>query len=163
MRISLAAPFITLMLISTLFLHADINNVNLHIADFSQDFPNNNQLCHNCHTGNSYDVNVTAVSYVCLDCHNGVMTDSVRDTYCDTSTNAVNRSQHPVFVNYMDGGSSSLKPIESALNGEWNKAEKISDLLENGQLLCTSCHQAHKGKIRTVNGLTTLCRGCHIK
>ena len=74
-------------------------------------------------------------------------------------------NDHPVSITYVEGAA-SLKPKNTPITG-WNGATTINDLLKNGKVQCTSCHDPHYPKydrfLRHHNGSSELCKTCHDK
>jgi len=75
------------------------------------------------------------------------------------------RNDHPVSLVYAPG-KAGLKPLNTTLVG-WKGANQISDLLRNGKVQCTSCHDVHNNTNlmyrRINNDNSELCIGCHVK
>jgi predicted CXXCH cytochrome family protein len=75
------------------------------------------------------------------------------------------RNDHPVSITYVEGRA-GLRSVNTVLTG-WKGAETISDLLRNGKVQCTSCHDVHNNSWtmyrRTGNTDSNLCMGCHSK
>ncbi len=121
---------------------------------------------------------------VCLTCHDGVNAPNISlfseeapqkfniNTASLTSepmpSDAMVHS-HPVGINYAPfspgGSKASLRPETYILNG-WSGAKTIHDLVSEGTVRCTSCHDPHTTNdlfLRTSNRGSTLCKGCHNK
>lgn len=81
------------------------------------------------------------------------------------STSGALQNDHPMSIEYIPGRG-SLKATTTDLTGFW-KADKISNLLRNGKVHCTSCHDPHgTGNslyLRSNNEGSNLCFGCHDK
>ncbi len=125
-------------------------------------------------------------SMLCLSCHDGA--SSANSVVNITGTVATSTTKHksvrlagglsvgsygdfddhPVSIEYIPGGKSSLRPINEPLIGEWNGANTIADLLRNGKVECGSCHDPHyedpKGIfLRNKNENSEMCLSCHDK
>ncbi len=121
---------------------------------------------------------------VCLTCHDGVNAPNI-SLYSEKAPtkfniNSLNISNeqlpkdalvhsHPVGVNYApfskSGMRASLRPETYLLNG-WSGAKSIKDLVSEGTVRCTSCHDPHTTNelfLRTSNNGSRLCKGCHDK
>ena len=74
-------------------------------------------------------------------------------------------NDHPVSIPYVEGAA-SLKPKTTQITG-WQGATTINDLLKNGKVQCTSCHDPHYPKwgtfLRHSNAGSELCKTCHDK
>ncbi|BCB96005.1 cytochrome c [Dissulfurispira thermophila] len=72
---------------------------------------------------------------------------------------------HPVSITYT-AGKASLNPTTTTLTG-WTGASTIADLLRNGKVECSSCHDPHTSAtslfLRVSNSGSALCLGCHGK
>ncbi|QOY54646.1 cytochrome C [Candidatus Sulfurimonas marisnigri] len=72
---------------------------------------------------------------------------------------------HPISVVYTPGRA-GLRPTETALDN-FVGAETVSDLLRDGKVQCSSCHDPHEYSngiyLRKFNGGSSLCLGCHNK
>lgn len=110
-------------------------------------------------------------SKACLMCHDGNMASLVLNapiSPCGLKSLVPvgpNGANHPVFMQYPH--KPDLQNQSSALNGNWNDASKVSDLLRDEKLVCISCHIPHHSKERgflriSMRG-SALCMGCHIK
>ncbi|WP_457598702.1 cytochrome c3 family protein [Hydrogenimonas sp.] len=129
--------------------------------------------------GNGPDVMVR----VCLTCHDGVNAPNISlfspEAPQRFNLNATAGSgplpdnsfvhSHPVGVNYApfspSGSRASLRPQTYILNG-WSGAKTINDLVSEGTVRCTSCHDPHSTNgqfLRTKNSGSALCKGCHNK
>ena len=86
-------------------------------------------------------------------------------------------NDHPVSVVYTEG-KASLRATTSTLatssGTAWVGATLVSDILRNGMVECSSCHDPHNGYatqgtdpqvnyLRTTNAGSALCIGCHNK
>lgn len=130
-------------------------------------------------TGKSPDVMIR----VCLTCHDGVNGPNISlfspeaprrfniNTASGSGTLPDNSyvHSHPVGVNYApfspSGSRASLRPTTYILQG-WSGARTIKDLVSEGTVRCTSCHDPHSTNgqfLRTNNRGSTLCKGCHDK
>ena len=104
-------------------------------------------------------------SKICLACHDGTVAkeshlgtyvDSVKSSFGNHSIELLN--DHPISFLYnndlvrMDAGLYDPDTTKSGLGGTI-----AEDLLENGMMECTSCHDVHLS--RNTEG----CNGCHIK
>ena len=77
---------------------------------------------------------------------------------------------HPISVEYT-AGKGSLRELSTDLGSGWttsDKLNKVSSLLKNGKVECTSCHDPHLGENKTFlrsgdNTKSKLCLGCHNK
>ncbi len=123
---------------------------------------------------------------VCLTCHDGVNAPNIslfseeapQKFNLNTATASVNNEplpngsfvhSHPVGINYSpyseSGSKASLRPETFILNG-WSGAKTIRDLVSEGTVRCTSCHDPHTTNglfLRTSNRGSALCKGCHNK
>ena len=147
---------------------------------------------------------LSSPSLACLSCHDGVsavdsilnapgsgMGTDAGDTDISTfayggniggGTNVDMANDHPVSVAYTPGRA-SLKPVDTVLTN-WVGANDlsatsgyISELLRNGNVECSSCHDPHNGYanqsgdadnpqvnyLRHTNAASALCLGCHDK
>ncbi len=72
---------------------------------------------------------------------------------------------HPVSITYT-AGNASLKATSTTLTG-WTGATTIANLLRNGKVECSSCHDPHTSTnglfLRVSNSGSALCLGCHGK
>jgi predicted CXXCH cytochrome family protein len=110
-------------------------------------------------------------SKACLMCHDGNMASLVLNaplSPCGLKSLVPvgpNGANHPVFMQYAH--KPDLQNPSSTLNGNWNDAAKVSDLLRDEKLVCISCHIPHhskeRGFLRTSMRGSGLCMGCHIK
>lgn len=110
-------------------------------------------------------------SKACLMCHDGNIASLVLNapiSPCGLKSTvpvAPNGANHPVFMRY--GNKNDLHPKSSQLNGAWNDASQVSDLLREDKLVCVSCHTPHHSKengyLRTSMRGSALCIGCHKK
>ena len=78
---------------------------------------------------------------------------------------ATSHGNHPSSMRY-DEGKSSLRSVQSQLVGVWKGATTISDLLINGKMECSSCHEPvglepTKENMRNSNTTSELCLSCH--
>lgn len=79
-------------------------------------------------------------------------------------------NSHPISIDYISGRG-SLKETSVDLGTGWTTIDglnKISSLLKNGKVECTSCHDPHLGEnttfLRSGNNVKSkLCLGCHDK
>lgn len=80
-------------------------------------------------------------------------------------------SHHPSFIVY-DETKKGLKSLNTPLLGSWKNAVVVGDLLENGKIVCGSCHVSNSTKysspdetreLRVENSFSTLCLSCHDK
>ena len=121
---------------------------------------------------------------VCLTCHDGVNAPNIslysEEAPTKFNINSLNISNeplpkdalvhsHPVGVNYApfskSGMKASLRPETYLLRG-WSGAKSIKDLVSEGTVRCTSCHDPHTTNelfLRTSNNGSRLCKGCHNK
>lgn len=143
-----------------------------------------NNLCRLCHKPTEADLEKLSsatesasliegslrerASYVCMSCHDGVHSAInivpqnllLQGSGCENSPDT--RMRHPVFVPY-DSYAEAFNPAWSILPGSWSDAEKVSDLLVDGEVVCISCHDSHSAKPKAADGMGTLCIGCHNK
>ncbi len=121
---------------------------------------------------------------VCLTCHDGVNAPDI-SLYSESAPtkfniNTLNMNteplpkdalvhSHPVGVDYApfskSGMKASLRPETYLLTG-WSGAKSIKDLVSEGTVRCTSCHDPHTTNeqfLRTSNNGSRLCKGCHDK
>ncbi len=142
--------------------------------------------------GTQTDATPTGASLACLSCHDGVSAmNSVVNapgsggyntsgtiigspnnlpSKMDAQVRAIGyggdlTNDHPISISY-EPGKASLKPIDTPIT-DWNNASTIADLLKNGKVQCTSCHDPHYpyyGRfLRTGNNGSKLCKTCHEK
>ena len=104
--------------------------------------------------GEPYLRGSNAGNALCLDCHNDRNSQQVSHAPGTGATN-----NHPVAVNYgyNSGLHDTLKPYTSSHGNAY---------IENGQVLCTSCHDPHNaasnnGQILRETDGYTLCADCH--
>ncbi len=75
------------------------------------------------------------------------------------------KDDHPISIEYIPGRG-SLRPINTPVIGIFG-ASVISDLLKNGKVQCTSCHDPHgtpyNEYLRNGNTNSELCVTCHNK
>lgn len=139
------------------------------------------------------DITPTGSSMACLSCHDGVSAMNsvvnapgtgnydISGSYIGTNPpNAVTMAgiaykavglngdltdDHPMSIVYIPG-KAGLKEISTPLVGFFG-SNTISDLLKDGKVQCTSCHDPHGTPYNTYlrNGNTgsSLCYGCHNK
>ncbi len=122
----------------------------------------------------------------CLTCHDGINApnislfseDAPQKFNLNTAMTSTNSDplqknsfvhSHPVGVGYQPlsetGSKASLRPESYILTG-WSGAKTIRDLVSEGTVRCTSCHDPHSTNeqfLRTSNSVSTLCKGCHNK
>lgn len=79
-------------------------------------------------------------------------------------------NDHPVSIVYSTATTNrpaSLRDTTYTLVGTWAGATDVASLLRNGKVECGSCHDPHEGNnatfLRTANGASALCVGCHAK
>jgi predicted CXXCH cytochrome family protein len=74
-------------------------------------------------------------------------------------------NDHPVSITYT-AGKASLVATTTALTG-WTGATTVANLLRNGKVECSSCHDPHTSTtglfLRKANSGSALCLGCHGK
>ncbi|BBG66100.1 cytochrome c family protein [Hydrogenimonas sp.] len=121
---------------------------------------------------------------VCLTCHDGVNAPDIalfsesapqkfNNNTASLSTDPISKDafvhSHPVgkeYAPYSPGGNrASLRP-ESHILKDWIGAKTIQDLVSEGVVGCTSCHDPHTTNaqfLRTRNSDSKLCKGCHNK
>ncbi|MCK4974471.1 MAG: hypothetical protein KAR81_04400 [Sulfurimonas sp.] len=141
----------------------------------------------------STDISPSGSSLACLSCHDGVSAmNSVVNapgsgnynpagSYIGTNPplpatmvgvpykaigmNGTLTDDHPISIEYIPGRA-SLKPLNAPLTNFFGSSV-VSDLLKQGKVQCTSCHDPHGTPYNTYlrNGNTgsTLCFGCHEK
>jgi len=133
----------------------------------------------------------SGASKACLSCHDGslAVNQSFSGSITGGATNAqyvsVNRqigedgnlaNTHPISFNYnqAQGLDEFIRPSSEVMSFATGNmtGKKINDLLKNGMMECSSCHDVHKQKgyapsdtfMRIVrNDYSELCRTCHIK
>ena len=75
------------------------------------------------------------------------------------------RNDHPISIQYIEGRA-SLKPKNTPLTN-WLGASTINDVLRNGKVQCSSCHDPHDNTNqlykRASNAGSALCLSCHNK
>ena len=121
---------------------------------------------------------------VCLTCHDGVNAPNI-SLYSESAPQKFNINtaspsnepmpqdalvhSHPVGKTYApfspSGSKASLRPETYILRG-WSGAKTIHDLVSEGTIRCTSCHDPHTTNslfLRTSNRGSALCKGCHDK
>ncbi len=128
------------------------------------------------------------VSRICLGCHDGSIAMSVYGFFPpdDTVKSTYNRpdigikyswrnpelaKHHPIGIDYhlVELTDRGIKPSMSALGGSNPSHLTIEDLLWNGRVECTTCHDVHnmgkqEGKFTWVEDRRSdLCRTCHDK
>jgi len=143
--------------------------------------------------GTATDATPTGSALACLSCHDGVSAmNSVVNapgsggynasgTYIGSASNLPKSmvgddiraigsggdltNDHPVSIPYVEGAG-SLKPKDTPITG-WNNASTINDLLRDGKVQCTSCHDPHDPTydrfLRHRNTGSELCKTCHEK
>ncbi|WP_200762551.1 cytochrome c3 family protein [Nitrosophilus alvini] len=119
---------------------------------------------------------------VCLTCHDGVNGPNISlfsesdqmlgygfENQPTGGPDANNAHGHPIGVRYSPsskkGKKANLRDESYVLKG-WAGAKTISDLVSEGVVRCTSCHDPHSSNdqfLRTGNSRSSLCRGCHNK
>ncbi len=111
-------------------------------------------------------------SIECLSCHDGV--DAQNATLSSPRVSVALRAltgskaqHHPVSILYVEG-KAGLRPKNTALIGTWSGAATISDLLVDGKIECSSCHEPHAldpdtDNLRNANRGSILCSSCHDK
>jgi len=114
-------------------------------------------------TMNSFPGQPTGYSKLCLSCHDGTVAIENHGTYTSGTTYATFgnlttnlQDDHPVSFTYNSALASvdpGLHDPHTTLSGLGGTIEE--DLLQNGVLQCTSCHDVHLG--RNVSG----CSSCH--
>ena len=112
-----------------------------------------------------------AFSKACLICHDGSTASLALNaplSPCGLKNDrpVSNRGEnHPVFMEYRE--KPDLQGRYTLLNGQWEKAEIVGDLLRNEKIVCISCHLPHHnsgtGYLRTSMRGSALCLGCHKK
>lgn len=110
-------------------------------------------------------------SRTCLMCHDGNEASLVLNaplSPCGLKSLvpiSPNGANHPVFVKYPN--KRDYHNPSSTLNGIWNEATQVSDLLRDEKVVCISCHIPHHSKeigfLRTSMRGSGLCMGCHKK
>ncbi len=128
-----------------------------------------------------YEHRPDTIVRVCLTCHDGVNAPNIvisNDSKAQEHTKeatllgapvAYNTHQHPVGKDYapnsVNGRKASLKPQSSSLVG-WTGANSVGELVPEGVIRCTSCHDPHTTTalfLRIENRRSQLCLGCHGK
>ncbi|GEM_PF-922879 len=118
---------------------------------------------------------------VCLTCHDGINAPNIVLSNNEESQKHTKEAnllgqpvtydshQHPVGRDYaphsVNGRKASLKPQSTPLLG-WIGADSIGDLVPEGVIRCTSCHDPHSTSglfLRINNSQSQLCLGCHGK
>lgn len=81
------------------------------------------------------------------------------------STTGALQNDHPLSIDYIPGRASLRDPSAPLVN--FYGAETVADLIKNGQVHCSSCHDPHgTGNdlyLRNRNKGSALCFGCHDK
>ncbi len=139
----------------------------------------------------AYQANRNSLSMLCLSCHDGASSknsivdildekgSTLKSTNIDTNPVYMKTSRnltltgsygdlnddHPVSIDYIPG-KAGLKSKSEMLLGQWKGATTVEDLLINGKVECTSCHDPHfndsKGIfLRNENHNSQLCFSCH--
>lgn len=153
--------------------------------DYKIEADDKNKNCVYCH-----DITTENLSLSCLGCHDGVIgPDRVinlpgsggyypTNNYTKNSENNLSYSNanapglngdlhngHPISIMYIEGVS-NLKQKNTAIYN-WNNASTIYDLLINGKIECSSCHNPHDKTsilyLRYKNKNSELCITCHDK
>jgi len=120
---------------------------------------------------------------LCLSCHDGtVAVDSFENhaggvyalpTYAEIPGFAAGgtrdlRGTHPISIVYDDATDGWLKPVTAPMGGSGT----IGDVLDNGKVQCSSCHDVHDAPIeavgstpllRVTNAGSAICLACHVK
>jgi len=141
--------------------------------------------------GGNTTATLGAISKACLSCHDGssAINSVVNAPGSGMGSGTVNmnggttvmpagatnlgtdlRNDHPVGITYDVTApvEASLYGTATALTGSWVGAVTIADLLRNGQVECSSCHEPHSSQFAeflradNANG-SKLCLGCHNK
>ncbi len=90
-------------------------------------------------------VYISSVSKLCLNCHDGAVAVSGQNTRLSQAEaqNTGIHFSHPVSVKYSEGnmGKTRLFNPNTTLSGMGNTISE--DMLRNGRIECTSCHDAH--------------------
>jgi predicted CXXCH cytochrome family protein len=143
--------------------------------------------------GTPTDVSPSGASMACLSCHDGISAmnsvinapgagnydatgsyigtnPALAATMVEVAYKAVGldgdmTDDHPISIEYIPGRG-SLRAVNAALTDIFG-ASTVSDLLKDGKVQCTSCHDPHGTPYNTYlrNGNTNseLCIGCHNK
>ncbi|MDD5211829.1 MAG: cytochrome c3 family protein [Sulfuricurvum sp.] len=113
-------------------------------------------------------------SLACLHCHDGICAQNapvklpgcISKDSTNKNTMYVNIESHPIFNRY-PFEKKVFRGMEESLSGIWQKAQKVSDILRDGKVVCISCHVPHftkkTGFLRTSMKGSALCFGCHKK
>lgn len=120
---------------------------------------------------------------LCLSCHDGtVAVDNFENhaggtytlpTYAEIpgfadSANRDLRGTHPISIAYDMAADGWLKPTTAPMGGSGT----IADVLDNGKVQCSSCHDVHDAPIeaiagtpllRVTNAGSAICLACHVK
>jgi hypothetical protein len=80
------------------------------------------------------------------------------------------KAHHPTSI-YYDETKIRLRDKNETLLGEWVRAKVVGDLLEDGKVVCTSCHVSNFNEPISANGArelrvvaangSAICVGCH--
>lgn len=130
------------------------------------------------------DPQPSGVSKLCLSCHDGTVavdnfdgntagTVYIGDYDADYEIDADLNRTHPISITY-NTADPGLNPLTTTMG----TSGTIEDVLDNGKVQCSSCHDVHdqesvsgthllrvrqKGDPGTGNGASDLCLTCHIK
>lgn len=121
------------------------------------------------------DLSPNTLSKACLSCHDGIQAYNLnidekvwqRDLTLLQATQLTNeigsmRNHHIVSVAYNEN-SKHLRP-KSAFLSEWKGAVTVGELLRNGRIECSSCHDPHASDNQFFlrhNDRGKFCYGCH--
>ncbi len=111
-------------------------------------------------------------SIECLSCHDGVdaqntALSSPRASVALRALTGSKAQHHPVSILYVEG-KAGLRPKSTVLIGAWSGATTIADLLVDGKIECSSCHEPHAldpdtDNLRNANRGSIICTSCHDK
>ncbi|BCB96640.1 hypothetical protein JZK55_15620 [Dissulfurispira thermophila] len=126
--------------------------------------------------GANEEMTPNTLSKVCLSCHDGIQAynlnidektwqkSNLTQLQINQATNEIGsmRNHHIVSVTYNEN-SRHLRPRNASLSG-WRGALIVNDLIKNGRIECSSCHDPHVSDNQFFlrhNDRGKFCYGCH--